>query len=320
MQSRPLFLSFAIALALAGAVARSADSPKQPELVAAWRNAAEAALIDASGRIHLYGEQGAVRVVALTANGRPMQWKHAPTGFTRWNSEWLVADGTPQLKRFTADGAFIAAFPVPANISDLTIAGKTLWAANFLSKTISHRLWTSTDGRRFTPVPMKDDVTDPLALLFRSHMILAGSPGGELFVTHLIDAPVVHRVVPLTNRTSWPLAYSRSKSRANLEHVVAGIDDLTMYSSPARDMLTIASELVVLRNREDIRTSQGLATQQGLRADRYGVGGRHVASATFPEPMKWILRSDAQRVTAVTKTGVVRVARWGKPIAGGIIR
>ncbi|MDP9192354.1 MAG: hypothetical protein M3P06_11705 [Acidobacteriota bacterium] len=309
---------FTIALALAGAVVLYA-SP-QPEFVAAWRAGAEAALLDSTGHVHVYGSQGKVRTLTLTASGSPMVWRHAPTGFARWNSEWLVADGTTQLKRFNASGAFIATVAVPANLFDLAVAGQTLWAANCLSKSPSNRLWSSTDGRRFTPVPMKDDIDEPLALLYRNFMILAGSSGGDLFIAHSFDAPLVHRIFPFSNRATWPVAYSRSKSRASLEVIEKGVEDLTMYSSPVRDMLALPGELIVLRNREDVRTPQGVITQQGLRADRYGVGGRHVSSATFAEPMKWILRSDRQHVTGVTKGGVVRVARWGKPIAGGIVR
>jgi len=312
------FRRFPIALALAGAIVLSA-APKA-EFVAAWRDAEQAALIDSAGRIHFFGAQGVTRSVALTANGRPMTWRHAPTSFTRWNSEWLVADGTPQLRRFNASGVFIAVVAVPANFSDLAVAGRTLWAANYLSKSPSTRLWSSSDGRTFTPVPMKDDVEDPLAALFRSHMILAGSPRGDLFLAHLIDAPVVHRFYPPSRRASQSVAYSRSRSRANLQMARSDVEDLAKYSTPVRDMIALTTALVVLRNREDVRLPQGVVTQQGIRADQYDAEGRHTASAVFPEPMKWILRSDARHVTAVTTGGVVRVGRWGKPIAGGIVR
>jgi hypothetical protein len=318
MQIRPVLLSLVTALALAWAVTPAFAAP-QAELVAAWRQGAESALLDATGHIYVYGRQEIERTVTLTANGHPFLWRHTPTGFARWNSEWLVADGTNQIRRFATNGVFLAAFSVPTNAFDFAAAGTTLWIANHLAPSAQTRLWSSTDGRRFTALSLDEDRTeDPFALAMRAQTILTGSSSGELYVAHIIDAPVVRRVFPRSKLTRWPVAYSRSRSRALLEYADPGIDDLTLYSSPVRDLLAIgADELVVLRNREDVRTSRGMTTQQGLRADRY-TGGRHVASAIFPEPMKWILRSDAKHVTAVTKTGVVRVGEWGRPIAGGI--
>ena len=295
------------------------------EFVAAFRELPVSYLLTATGEI--YGVRPgdsvptSVFVLSDTAARRPFRWNSAVRSFVRWRSEWVVADGSKRLLHFDAGGAFSGSVEAPFRVGKLAVAGKRLFALNVLANNAGEQVWQSTDGKHFSPLKRNGEnrrFESPLDNL----ILLGGGHGDELYVASLIGPPVLHRIWPPDRLQDLRLAYSRSTLRAGLEEATGFIDDVTPYSQPIRDLVVSEQgDVLVLRNREDVRTPSGrLELISGQRADRYDASGRHMATAVFPRTMNWITLVTPASVWGMSKSGDIATAKWGKPIAGEILK
>jgi hypothetical protein len=254
------------------------------------------------------------------ANNLPYRWSRHPFSFVRWSSSWLVADGSSHLTRFHEDGRFDAFVELPVRVAKLAVAGDAIWAVNLIARDASEQLWRSTDGHTFAPYAgfaAAARFTSPA----NSLLVLTGSPDGDVYVAYIVGAPVVHRVWPQDRRSEIRIAYSRSKIRAGMEDIYGAVDDVTNYSLPLRDLVTLPDGgLVVLRNREDVRGPMGkLELLKGRRADRYDRAGHQTATALFARSVHWLTEVSRSKVIGVSEAGDVVVATWGKPVPEEIV-
>jgi len=306
------------------AVAAAAAAPLS-DFIAVSRAADETWLLKRGGQ-SLFVQRGTSAPLPAATfhlrDGRPFPWDREPLSLVRWRDRWLVANGGRNLWEFAGDGAFIDAVPAPSLITDVAAGAGVLWAYSAAAPPGLPSLWISSDARRFSPVQaaVTGGRGSPEEHVIAAQLIVAVSPRQELLFVHAAGAPELTRVGAGGAARAFPLAYSRSTARARLERFRPDAHDLTAYSQPARDVAVDGrGQIVVLRNREDVRDRGKLAAIRGLRADRYSSDGRHLATATFPATVRFILRSDASRVLGLTDTGVVVTAAFGPPIAGGIV-
>lgn len=256
------------------------------------------------------------------AAGRPYRWQKNPTGFARWRSQWIVADTTNRLVRFNEKGIVTGFIELPARASSLATPGDGISFLNPLAVRPSQQLWHSSDGKTFRPVPQPDAVEDEtFSNPTRNLVVVAGSPDGALYFAWVIGPPVLRRALDPAGGKTFPLAYSRTKLRSSLDEVVGDSGDVTRYSLPTRDLLALeGGSVVVLRNREDVPDGAGRSKAiQGLRADRYDAAGRHVATATFSEPVRWLSSPRSDGLSGITREGATVTAQWAKPLPGIIL-
>ena len=286
-------------------------------------------LLPAGGQA-LYEQRGnAAPKAAITfrlPDGTPFVWHTPPFGFAHWRDSWLVADGGSTLWFFKGDGTFVDAVPLPVPITDLATDGRqTIWLyssvmVGFASKDI-HALWQSRDGAHFTPLNVELVRATPnrAVALLEGQILIAGGSRDDLVFVHDTGPPALIRVEGKGGTRTVPLAYSRTKARATLEHYRPGFTELTAYSSPARDVAVEKNgDVLVLRNREDVFAGKKVTTVHGLRVDRYR-NAQHTGTATFPSAVRFILRSDATSVVGLSQEGLVVSAAFDRPVPGAIL-
>ncbi|HSY51732.1 MAG TPA: hypothetical protein VLC46_23215 [Thermoanaerobaculia bacterium] len=254
------------------------------------------------------------------ANNLPYRWSRTPLGFVRWNSGWLVADGSNYLTHFRDDGLFDALVELPVRVVKVAATDDAVWAVSLIATNSAVQLWRSTDGHSFAPYM---GGTSPVRFtsLANSLLILTASPEGDVYVASIIGPPIVHRVWPPDRRSEIRIAYSRSKMRAGMEEIYGAVDDVTEYSLPLRDILPLPDGgFAVLRNREDVRGATGkLELLKGRRADRYDRAGHQTATAVFARSVHWLTEVTRSKVIGVSNAGDVVVAAWGKPVPEEIV-
>jgi hypothetical protein len=311
--------------ALTLVVSAAAAAASTPRFVAAHRENGVAWLLDSNGQALYLQKNGdtPVESVRLTdPQSHPIRWGHNPTGLARWGKDWLVVNGERKLFQFSAGGVLEKTTDLPGAITEIAVSGRVLWVYDSLPSTHADRVWQSTNLVQFAPIKVQivDDRNGSKgSRLVRAQLIWTPGRAGEVYFAHALGAPEVMELSVKGAAHSIPFAYSRSKARALLDDYVPGNDDLEKYSTPLRDMATEADgSLLVLRNREDVRRTQGITLERGLRIDRY-VNGRHAATATLPQLMRWILHSDTRSVTALSESGEVITAKWDRPVPGGIL-
>jgi hypothetical protein len=306
-------------------VVSAAAAAAAPRFVAACHENGVSWLLDSNGEALYVQKNGdaPVESVRLTdPQSHPIRWGHNPTGLARWGKNWLIVNGERKLFQFSAAGVLEKTTDLPGAITEIAVSGRVLWVYDSLPATHADRVWQSNNLTQFTPVnvPIVDDRNASKgSRLVRAQLIWTHGKAGNVYFAHALGAPEVVELSEKGTAHSIPFAYSRSKARAMLEDYVPGNDDLEKYSTPLRDMAAGADgTLLVLRNREDVRKGQAITLERGLRIDRY-VNGRHAATATLPQLMRWILHSDAKSVTALSESGQVITAKWDRPVPGGIL-
>jgi len=296
------------------------------EFKAAFRDRSGAHLLSGMGD-GIYAPQPSgppKRVIAFhTAAGRAFLWPKEPTGLAHWQSEWFVADGTTQIAHFREDGTFAGFLDLPARASFLTTCGPALYFVNPVARRPSERIFRTVDGKTFSPLPLSPgEVDERFPNLSHNLLVIAGSADGSLYYIPVFGQPVLRRVLPAGSEKAFPIAYSRTKFRASLDEVIGEVGDATKYSLPARDLLAMdGGAVVVLRNHEDVRGASGrIESIKGMHADLYDRAGRHLASATFSQPVRLLVASGKEFVSGTTLEGGLVTARWGKPMEGEILR
>jgi hypothetical protein len=310
----------AAAALIAAALCAAAPAPR--EFSAIWREKGAAWLLAADGGGIWLQRGGAAPSEALrfTSGGRPYRWRFAPRGLVRWRGEWLVIDGSERMARFDERGRLTGDRLLPTHASAITRSDRTLWLYDFLPSDAGPRFWKSDDGIAFVPV-LVDDVTaggggSRAARALAAQLVVSAGPGDELYFSHLVGAPEIRRVRPGASIDVVSVAYSRSRRRAALESFADGQFDPKAYSSPVADILPLPTgELLVLRNREDVRRTGGTVTEVGRRIDRYSSDGAHIATAVLAESGRWILGPDA----VLSPSGNVVRAVFQKPLRGEIL-
>ncbi|MDQ6801084.1 MAG: hypothetical protein M3041_09635 [Acidobacteriota bacterium] len=308
------------AAAMVAAVIAIGETASGADLTAAYRTPATCFLMSGAGEIYEANpREGLKKLFVLSdATGEPYHWINLPRSFVQWKSEWLVTDMSNRVVRFSAKGMWVGFIPLPFRAATLTVVGNSLWSLNHLATSPTNQLWRSTDGMTFTPVNVFSS-TERFHSPLRNLLLVAGDGAGKLYVMPIIGPPILHQAYPAM--IGIQLAYSRSKQREVLQDADRIIADVTPYSLPARDLFPLDLRgIVVLRNREDVRSASGtLELWLGRRADRYDDASHHVATALFPQSVHWIVGVTPTTVIGVDRSGHVVSATWGKPVRGEII-
>jgi hypothetical protein len=252
-------------------------------------------------------------------DGTPFRWKREPTSFARLSREWLFVNGTNTLHRFSEDGRYVSGVSLAISPTDVIVLSGKVW---LYSAGPDGALLVGDTRLQFRSIP-RPNTRASLSSVQRAVdaiLIVAAGPREGLLYTHLIGPPILHYLSE-TDRREFPLAYRRTARRASLTAGEAGADQFA-YSSPARDILSTSPEtLLVLRNLED-EPAKGHGQFQpyiGRRADVYRMlDGAHLGTATFDEPIRWLLRISKNAVVAIARSGRVVEEPIGKPIAGEI--
>lgn len=318
MSLRNRSLAAVLALAVLPLLARTAageqfaDAARQPD---------GAFLLTRGGDVYwtaLAGPAPQKRFTLSDAAGHPYRFSRRVRTFARWHSEWLAADGTAQIVRFRADGVLAGIIDTPFRAGKLFVAGGRLWALSILAASPADQLWFSDDGKRFTAAG--GDASHRFESPNDNLILVGGNGKGDVFVAPIIGPPVLQRVWPAGKRRRFELAYGRTRGRATLEKAEGTIEDATPYSQPVRDFVAGDSgDLIVLRNLEDVRNGAGrLERIRGRRVDHYDPNGRHLATASFPASMRWILAATPTEIRGLTESGTLASAPWGKPQPGEV--
>lgn len=252
--------------------------------------------------------------------GQPHIWMRPPRNFVLWRAEWLVSDFSNHLYRFDLTGIYRGLITLSFRPGAIVVAGDSLWALNTAAPDSTRQFWRSTDGVSFSPIQLSSGIQrfdSPLGNL----VLVAGDRKGLLYEMSIIGPPILHRAYPPGARLDISLAYSRSRARARRDHASGYIQDVSPYSLPVRDLLPLTGgRIVVLRNREDVRTASGqLVLDLGRRADLYAAQGQHRMTATFPASVNWIVETTPSAVLGMTRSGDLVVARWQRAELGGIV-
>jgi hypothetical protein len=317
----------------------------QAGFCAVWREAGAAWLLaDGGGAIWLQrGGAAPAEELRLTSAGRPYRGRFTPRGLVRWRGEWLIVDGSDRLQRFGARGEWIGDRVLPTRASAITSSDRTLWLYNFLPTESGPRFWRSDDGVAFAAAAVPENPSageSRAARALAAQLVLAGAPGGELYFSHLVGAPELRRLRGNAAVDVFSVAYSRSRRRAALEAFADGNFDPRSYSSPVADILVLPNgEVLVLRNREDVRAGGGaagfsppssrsvvglkpaapplggLVIEVGRRLDRYSRDGAHLATAVLPDQGRWILGP----ASVLSPAGAVITAHFQKPMRGEVL-
>ena len=313
-----------IGAALLEGAAPLPSPPTTIAFVAITRSAREAWLLDgSSGSLwQQLGEEPPVERVRLLRRMSPLSWKDAK-GIAALADGWLIAGRKGRLERYSATGEFVREIEVKDRVADVVVSGPVLWAVPYIVPGPLRHLLLSADGETFKRLPLEshsDDVigTGVAGVIDGAALLAADRDGGAVFV-RVFGGPAAFRVRPNGSRRTVSLEYRRSARRDSLRRFEPREDDLENYSSPARDLLvTPDGRLVVLRNFEDVRTSDGVRPAAGTVIDLYAKDGRHEASAELSESARFIARTDGKRVVCVTSNGRILITRFGPRMKGGI--
>ncbi len=302
-------------------VAATTGNP-MPPFRAVARSGSQTFLLDEHSR-NIYASVAAQlprAVTGLVAGARPFRWRVHPFTFALWRDSWLVANGTDELTRFSRAGAYQGTVRLPIEASNVVASGARLWIYSISAHVRGSRFWSSVDGVRFDPVRASfvDERAKPPAKLLEAHALLAAAPGDRIAMIRSVGAPELRFVSADGTSETMQLAYSRTRERDGLTRFKKDGFLLTRYSSPASDLVAQDDQVIVLRNREDVRVNGVTQTVVGQRIDKY-VKGRHVATAEFPETVRWILGADTASVSGITLSRTVIRAKWSAPQPSAII-
>jgi hypothetical protein len=291
------------------------------EFVTAFRDSSSAYALTQIGEIYQIHGPAVTKAVTLSdAAGRPYRWQNPPKSFVRWHGEWVVCDNSARLLWFSNRGTFVRATNVPVRADKIAVAGDALIVHSVVANTMAEQFWATVDGKSVARVPVADTrrFESPLENL----LVIAGGRHGEIYSAPLLGPPVVHLAWLAGRRRDIAVAYSRTAFRASLERPTGVVDDVDPYSQPLRDLYPLEDGgLAVLRNREDVRGHDGKTQSMvGRRLDRYDRAGRQTATAQFPSTMRWVIAVTERDVTAVSRTGDIATAVWGKPLSGEILK
>jgi hypothetical protein len=317
-------LALVVATVVAWAPVAATGLGPSLDYVDVFRNRGEVWLLDGV-RHELHRQGGGERPAKvfdlLDGSGKPRTWPRPSTGFTSFQADWLVVDGSDLLLRFSSTGRLKSSQTLPAPAWIIVSSGAQLFTYDVRPSSRGQRLWKSKDGRHFDPVGPRELETSGGQGILSAQRILAGGAGGDLFIAPVIGPPKLWRLGRSGAVSRVPLAYSRTARRSTLDGSVEDEYDLTQYSAPVADILIREDEeIVVLRNREDVRDRQGhVEVQERRRADRYSAGGKHLASVEFPESAGFLLRDEGGSLTALTRSGAIMTAAYSRPALGGIL-
>lgn len=311
-----------VALFAAAAALRMDASPPLPVFVAASRSADSAVFLEESGEA-LFVQSGLEPPKAMLRLTLPPKPSRRPSAIASWRSEWLAANGSDKLLRFSSVGRFLGERRLPVAISGLATAGDVIWVHHGLGARGVAEFWSSRDGARFEAAPNsgRPFVKGTVSSVVEGQALLAGRPDGALLIAYLIGPPTLYRLSADRRIESWGLAYRRSGERAALETYRKDRQELTDYSAPVRDLVAGPDgSVLVLRNREDRPGAQKrLELEVGQRVDQYASDGAHVGTAKFGETIQWILRPRGKEVVVLTRGGRVLREPLGPPEHGGLV-
>jgi hypothetical protein len=310
-----------VVLFTATVAARMDALPPMPVFVAASRSSDSAVFLEESGET-LFVQSGLEPPKTLLRLTLPRPPIRRPSAIALWRSEWLAANGSDKLLRFSSEGHFLGDRTLPGSISELVTAGDVLWIHGLGARGVAE-FWSSRDGVRFdaAPVSGRPVAKNTISAVVEGQAVLAGRPDGVLLVGYLIGPPTLYRLSLDRRVETWKLAYRRSAERAGLEAYRNDRQELTDYSAPVRDLVANSDGTVlVLRNREDRRGGKKqLEIEVGQRVDQYASDGAHIGTASFGETIRWILRSRGKEIVALTREGRVLHAPIGPPQPGGLV-
>jgi len=310
--------------ALLGGAAPPGGIPSPPEFVAIARAQSGAWLLEGSSG-YLWrqtGEDPPAQQVRLRRKSSGLLWSDV-TGFAAVQDGWLIAGRKGRLERYSTAGEFLRDADAPGEIGDVVRSGSMVWALPLIAPGPARHLLLSPDGERFSYVLLQAHTEDVIGTgitgVFDSAVHVTADRDEGAALVRFVGGPVAFRIRLDGSRRTVQLAYRRSARRDAMRRFEATQTDLQSYSSPARDLLVLPDgSLLVLRNREDVRTSKGLETRVGTVVDLYSQDGRHGASAELPHSARFIVHSEGQRVVCVAADGRVLASDLGPPIAGGI--
>lgn len=278
---------------------------------------------DGSGIYAQRAMQPPALAVRLTdGSGRPYDWAaRPPIAVARFADRWLVVDGSTRLTVFERSGSFQRVVTLPAPATLIAASPRMVWIYNGLMTARGGRIWVAWTDLRFTAVAatLLDESSRGDRVL-GAQLVLAAGYESDLYYAHLIGKPVIHSLKAGGQKTSFPVAFSRTSRRDTLVSWNPSVPGLDAYSSPVGEIVPLGPEgLIVLRNREDVRRDGRLVPVLRLNVDRYGPDHRLRASATFGEPLRTVLRDEGKQVVALTLSGKVVTAPWTRPAPGGIL-
>jgi hypothetical protein len=316
-------LRVAALVAAVGALAPALNAA--PLFTAAYRSNSEAWLIDDVGKA-IYRQAGdqppQVAVPLRNLQKSAFVWRHRPCGLVRFRSDWLIADGTRMLYMFDSSGVFKRRLTLPAPSFDVFATGdEQIFVYDSHPGPDGGRLWSSSDLMTFRAVPFRihrEGMTRRERLL-TIHLAFAAGNRTFYFVPGIGEAVATKVAVGTWKVSLFQLAYRRSRERVLALKTLASTD-LEAYPAAARDLVLLPSgELLVLRNREDVRNDRNTMTvRQGQRVDRYSGDGSHVATASLPKTCRWILAATTTELRALGADGTIVTASFRQPEAGGI--
>jgi hypothetical protein len=253
--------------------------------------------------------------------GNPYHWLNPPKGFAAWRDGWVVCDNTTRLLQFDRLGRFVRALETGVRSDRIAVAGGRLVLHNLVATGVDEQFSISSDGRAFVKLalPRTPEFHSPLDNL----VLVAGGPHGEIYSGAIIGPPVLYfqSSSQQQQRHEIRVAYSRALARSQKEHPAGVVDDVAPYSQPFRDLYVLDDgRVVVLRNREDVRSAGKISELVGQRADLYDSRGKHLRTAIFPTTLRWITRGTGSEVTGVTRDGGAVTVPWGDPVEGEVLR
>lgn len=307
-----------------GAIRASEPVAPSVRFVSIAREGADVWLLPEEGDA-IYLQRGLLaphRAFALTVHGRPHRWANHPTGIAIVSGELWIASGSRTIEVFDIHGVERRVIVAPAAVTQIVASNQLVWVYDDLPQPATSRLYYTKDrGAVFSAVPFPtDEGASVLAKLLTTQLIF-GAGTNKLFLAHMIGPPAIEEYGPSGRERSFDVAYIRTATRDALRAYRSGNSEPTEYSAPVRDLyVTTDDHVLVLRNREDIRTGARFGTEQGRRVDRYDPGRRHVATAVLPDRARFILRGTVRSVTVLTDAGAVVERPFGPPVEGRITR
>ncbi len=299
-------------------------SPPPPHFQSIARGQAEVWLLPDGGK-SVYVQRGVApptMAFDLTQDGQPYPWDAPPTSLALFRGEFWIASGSRTLRRFAPNGVLRGAVNAPLPVTQVVATYEGIWVYDDLPAPVSQRLWWSRDGHSFAQVALHaDETTTALAKLLSMQLVLTGGGANDIVMAHMIGPPEAIVFTPRGANRSIPLAYVRTAARDAMRVYRSGRNDLEQYSAPVRDLMELADgSVIVLRNREDARSTGGWTSLQGRRVDLYDPHGQQTGTAELPETGRFLLRTEEKdRVLVLTSSGHVITQAFGMPHGGEVL-
>jgi hypothetical protein len=139
-----LFLTLALVAAPSGA----ATTPPAVEFVDAVRSSSGTFFLTRAGYIYVFRSPATLEKMFTLRGDRdlPLRWPNGIAGFTLWRSNWIVADGSANLRCFSSEGRYLHTITLPQRVIKIISTQHRLWALNPFAHSPAEQLWSSADA------------------------------------------------------------------------------------------------------------------------------------------------------------------------------